>query len=295
MSEEQQNTAVEAASITRAQTPGELLRQERERLGRTVQEFAEEMHLGVHMIEALEANRFSVLGAPVFARGHLRKYASLLGIPAERVQQLYEAVSDRPAEPDPVPVIHRAAEPSIPMSPDSRERRMVLQPTHLVLVIAGGALALVVLIAWLMVGGQPNVVEAPEEQASVPETPPPVDPVVAPTSAPATITPVVAQPAPSVATQPRPTVAARKKVTLRFTFTQESWVEVYDTRGTRLLYDVGQPGQSRSVDVDPPAQIVLGQAGGVSTEVNGKVVEVPAQRVANQVAKFTVQADGSAQ
>src|SRR5215510_8728536 len=98
MTEELQPAAAETASAPRVLTPGDLLRQERERLGRTVQEFAEEMHLGVHMIEAMEANRFSVLGAPVFARGHLRKYAMLLGVSVERVQQLYEAASDRPSE-----------------------------------------------------------------------------------------------------------------------------------------------------------------------------------------------------
>jgi hypothetical protein len=62
-----------------------------------------------------------------------------------------------------------------------------------------------------------------------------------------------------------------------------------------LLYDVGFPGQSRNVDVDPPAQVVLGQATAVNTEANGRIVTVPPRRIANQVARFTVSADGSAQ
>jgi cytoskeleton protein RodZ len=300
MSEEQQHTAGEAASVSRAQTPGELLRRERERLGRTVQQFAEEMHLGVHMIEALEANRFSVLGAPVFARGHLRKYAMLLGVSVEQVQQLYEAMADQPSAPDPVPVIHRSTEPSIAMTPDSRARRAVLQPTQWVLIVAGGALALVILIAWLLVGGQPT---APQESvvdaASAPiESAPPAEATVTPPAATTASTPAppaAAVPAQSQASQPKTVVTPRRKVTLRFTFAQESWVEVYDSRGTRLLYDVGQPGQSRSVEVEPPAQVVLGQAAGVTTEVNGKAVELPAQRGSSQVAKFTVSPDGTAQ
>jgi hypothetical protein len=84
-------------------------------------------------------------------------------------------------------------------------------------------------------------------------------------------------------------------VRLRFSFTQESWVEVYDAHGTRMLYDVGYTGQTRGVDVDPPAQIVLGVAAAVSTEVNGRQVAVPARRIANQVARFTVGSDGNAQ
>jgi len=45
-----------------------------------VQHVAEELHLDIRVIEALETNRFEALGAPVYARGHLRKYATLLGL-----------------------------------------------------------------------------------------------------------------------------------------------------------------------------------------------------------------------
>jgi cytoskeleton protein RodZ len=301
MTEEQQLPAKETDAASRALTPGELLRHERERLGRTVQEFAEEMHLGAHMIEAMESNRFSVLGAPVFARGHLRKYATLLGVSVDRVQKLYEAVSDRPTESDPVPVIHRATEPSIPMSPDSHDRRGPLQPAQWALIVAGGALVLVILLAWIFVGrsqeqqsteiaAAPAEVAAPEAEIEIPAAASPGGQPAAVSSTPSA--PIATTPsAPAV----RPAPATRRKVSLRFAFTQESWVEVYDARGTRLLYDVGQPGQSRSVDVDPPAQVVLGMASGVNTEVNGAVVEVPARRISSQVAKFTVQPDGSVQ
>jgi cytoskeleton protein RodZ len=300
MTEEQQLPAKETDAASRAQTPGELLRQERERLGRTVQEFAEEMHLGTHMIEAMESNRFSVLGAPVFARGHLRKYATLLGVSVDRVQKLYEAVADRPSEPDPVPVIHRTTEPSIPMTPDSHDRRSPLQPAQWALIVAGGALALVILFAWIFVGRSKDqaaeIAAAPSEVVAA-AAEPDIPPAALPTGQPATVSTTPS--APDATTQnltaARPAPASRRKISLRFAFTQESWVEVYDARGTRLLYDVGQPGQSRSVDVDPPAQVVLGLANGVNTEVNGAAVEVPARRISSQVAKFTVQPDGSVQ
>ena len=43
----------------------------------TVLEIAKELHLDEHKVRALEQNDFDVLGAPVFAKGHLRKYAQL--------------------------------------------------------------------------------------------------------------------------------------------------------------------------------------------------------------------------
>jgi hypothetical protein len=52
--------------------PGGRLRHEREERGLTVQQVAEELKLDAAVIIALEQNDFPSLGAPVFARGHLR-------------------------------------------------------------------------------------------------------------------------------------------------------------------------------------------------------------------------------
>jgi cytoskeleton protein RodZ len=308
-------------------TPGELLRHERELQGRTVQQVAGDLHIGAYMVEAIESNRFDVLGAPVFARGHLRKYAALLGLSVERVQQLYQNLSDRPRDQDPVPIMHRASEPSIPMSPDSKSRRTLKRSAKWTIFIAVSALVLAGIVAWLLhTSAKPALqdpVETPVETPSVSSTMSQTaqsEVAKSPASSSSAATMSANQPANSATTDKStatekqnlspPTAAplassvqatattqaaATRKVRLRFSFTQESWVEVYDARGTRLLYDQGFPGQTRNVDVDPPAQIVLGQATAVNTEVNGRVIAVPPRRIANQVARFTVSADGSAQ
>jgi len=295
--------ATQIASALTPQTPGEWLQLERERQGRTVQQIADEMHLGVYMVEAMESNRFTVLGAPVFARGHLRKYAMLLGVPVERVHELYQAVADRPRDEDPVPLMHRSTEPSIPMSPDSKERRAAQLPARWTIAVAVGALALIALLAWFFIGRSTPTPDAAPDAAEQPVSealPPPAENISPVPSAPVRI--ATTEPARAAAATTTPTTSTtparttpRGKLSLRFAFTQESWVEVYDARGTRLLYDVGQPGQSRSVEVDPPAQVVIGQANGVAAEVNGRAVVVPARRIANQVARFTVGADGNVQ
>ena len=43
-------------------------------------EIAKELHLDEPKVRALERNEFDVLGAPVFAKGHLRKYAQLVDV-----------------------------------------------------------------------------------------------------------------------------------------------------------------------------------------------------------------------
>ena len=51
---------------------------------------AEKLHLDPKVIEALEADRFAELGASVYVRGHLRRYADFVGEPgAELVSMLH--------------------------------------------------------------------------------------------------------------------------------------------------------------------------------------------------------------
>lgn len=85
-------------------SPGELLRSERERRGLSIQQAAEDLHLDAATVQAIEADRFQELGAPVYARGHLRKYAEVLGLAPEYLLSRYEALADTPVVPVPVPV-----------------------------------------------------------------------------------------------------------------------------------------------------------------------------------------------
>jgi cytoskeleton protein RodZ len=79
---------------------GTILRTARERMGLGVIQAAERMHVDAAIIEALEADRFVSLGAPVYVRGHLRRYAELLGEPAGPLQDRYAAMQESTAMPD---------------------------------------------------------------------------------------------------------------------------------------------------------------------------------------------------
>ena len=77
--------------------PGASLTAAREQAGMSLMQAADQLHLDVTAVKALEAGRFEVLGAAVHARGHLRRYAELLGLPVQEVEksflQLYPARS----------------------------------------------------------------------------------------------------------------------------------------------------------------------------------------------------------
>jgi cytoskeleton protein RodZ len=79
---------------------GVLLRAARERMGLGVIQVAERLHVDAVIIEALEAGNFAALGAPVYARGHLRSYAVLLGEPEGPLQERYAAMQESTVVPD---------------------------------------------------------------------------------------------------------------------------------------------------------------------------------------------------
>src|SRR5262249_27446007 len=68
---------------------GARLRAAREAKGLTVLQAAEKLHADTRILEALETEDFAVLGAEVYVRGPLRRYAELLGEAPEALQERY--------------------------------------------------------------------------------------------------------------------------------------------------------------------------------------------------------------
>src|SRR5258708_25478015 len=79
--------------------PGLKLKAERERRGLSAQKAADEMHLDRWVIEALEADDYQRIGPTVYARGHLKKYAALLGLPAAEILAGFESRAPSRAAP----------------------------------------------------------------------------------------------------------------------------------------------------------------------------------------------------
>src|SRR5271170_5649136 len=74
-----------------AAAPGARLKAEREHRGLSAQKAADEMHLDRWVIDALEADDYKRIGPTVYAKGHLRKYAALLGLPPAEIIAGYES------------------------------------------------------------------------------------------------------------------------------------------------------------------------------------------------------------
>jgi cytoskeleton protein RodZ len=68
---------------------GARLRAGREKLGLTVLQTAERIHVDPKVVEYIEADNLVALGAPVYARGHIRHYAELVGESVAQLQEIY--------------------------------------------------------------------------------------------------------------------------------------------------------------------------------------------------------------
>ncbi len=300
---------------------GDRLREAREAAAIPVEKIASDLLLDPGVLVHLEAEEFAELGAPVFVRGHLRKYALRLGLPADELVELYHRDHDRPQG---LPIVNE----SLAFTQKKHRGWMLV----LLLAIAVAAIAIFLLKDK---SGEPAVesaaAPAPGEDIVLETTPvvagsliASVDPEKRLPKPPAVVEskpepepepePELAQPQPqpqpqSVATAPAasapssPPVASSPAVAspvdavlldVAFAFSQDSWIEVYDATGARLLYAMGRAGSIRNVSGEPPLRVFLGLAGAVEVRVGGEDFTIPPQRIRGNVARFVIDGRGAA-
>jgi cytoskeleton protein RodZ len=281
-------------------SPGAMLRRAREQRGLTQQDVADELHLDRRVIETIEADRFRALGAPVYARGHRRKYAQLLDVEPQVVLASYEALSE--GERVATPAI---ATPVATQAPSDRRYSVWIALGALVLCVAALAIWKV---AEVPEAAQPaarrtapaeqapaaspapaapaeakeeppvEAVAATEEPAAASEAPPSTEeaapePVESePAAVAAVAEPVAPESAPAIS---EPAPAASELVELVLEFSEPSWVEVYDATGAKLMFDIGQPGAPRTLSGSAPLNVLLGKAAAVQVTVDGRRIVVP--------------------
>jgi cytoskeleton protein RodZ len=90
MSDDPSRNGADQGQEAQPRGPGQRLRDQREALGLPLAHVAQEMRILRSVLEALEEDRYEVLEAPIFVRGHLKNYARLLNLPPEEIVEAYE-------------------------------------------------------------------------------------------------------------------------------------------------------------------------------------------------------------
>ncbi len=277
---------------------GERLATTRRELGISVREIAKELHLDEPKVRALEENRFEVLGAPVFAKGHMRKYAELVGVPTDDVLADYYQLN------------RSAGAPPVVGPPRKVHRELSIGPWTSGIVV----ILVVAFAAWWWMNRQPAVDAVAVEPATLApfeserrddsaaaaddsNTPgddsgtaeSPEDPQVATVEAPAGPAP---EPEPDLQVTQEPSdaenVLARNSVDLILSYSGDCWTEVTDATGRRLYFGLGTDGRSVTLNGIEPLGLLLGNSSNVSIQVNGFDYSIPAANRRGNTARLTI-------
>jgi cytoskeleton protein RodZ len=250
---------------------GVRLRKAREAAGLSQAEVAARLKMPVRVVQSLEEEDWSRLGAPVYVRGQLRSYSRLLGL---TTAPMMVASGVAPVEP---PVLTpRSFTPPVKRFAEQVARRFVY-------IVLTAAIAVPV---WLATRPHLGTVAHDAAPLDMPTT------SVGQVQSPGRATITHAAPRPLVASiAPMPSRADTAPV-LSLKMRGDSWVQVYGDDGQLLEQGLLHAGDARSYPSDTVSRIVLGDATAVDVLRDGQPQDLAPFRRAN-VARFTVSSDGS--
>jgi cytoskeleton protein RodZ len=247
---------------------GARLRGARERAGLSLVSAAEKLHVDAAVLDALEAEKFEQLGAPVYVRGYLRHYADLVRESPAELEELYGASGHAARMPD---LTH------IPRAERERFSSTLLLP-GIVVVLAVALIGM----GWWIAGALSRGAKMRRVAAAA---------MVRPMAGSPNLDRAAAAQGRAGFMAVRPSQAVGASVSLEMRYSADSWTEVYDAAGKRLLYDLARAGSTRKVEGKPPLRVVLGNASAVSLELDGRPVATP-DAASDTLSEFLVSASG---
>lgn len=250
---------------------GQRLRTARVAAGLDITDVATRLRMPVRVVESLESEDWSRLGAPVYVRGQLRSYGRLLGLATEA---LHVASGVAPVEP--VKLVPRSFVPPMQRLAEQAARRIVY-------VVITALIAVPVWLATRPHLGEPLAVSAPLDMpADVRgEAPPASKQVREPTPIAASMTPVATRAG-----------HASGQSSLSLHVSADSWVKVMATDGSVLEEALLRAGDERRFAPGHAGGFVIGNASAVELRRDGQPLDL-APFLRADVARFAVSSDGS--
>ncbi|MEJ2586757.1 MAG: DUF4115 domain-containing protein [Deltaproteobacteria bacterium] len=287
---------------------GHLLKQQREKLGLSLNQLSEKTRVRAQFLEAMEEEAWDSLPSPGFVRGFMRSYARAVGLETDRVLSLYEATT----------FSHEPGSEKHPSTISVKKRSVpvFLIILLIVVLIGGGAY-----YAWKTYGptipdaarlrsSSPDIDEQADQKeteaaginaaevlaegetvtrpAPSPETAPeakptpdmgqtPLETREAPEadkaaqvpSAPAEEAKVEQPLAEAAEKTPAPDLGNGHQLTLKAMVKERTWVRIFvDDREPKEY--VFQPGSHPQWEANKGFELLIGNAGGIDLEFNGK-------------------------
>lgn len=244
----------------------------------TVLEIAKELHLDEPKVRALERNEFDLIGAPVFAKGHLRKYAQLVGVDEGDVMADYYQ-------------LNRAAAGMPPLVSHRRRQRREMSPGPWIAVVV--VLVVVATAYWWFTTPRPVVVEPAVDlpvQTEMEESPAEVGqaaPELGEDDSAILQSVDDAGEAPPAEAAEGPTLGDGQMRVL-LTYSGDCWTEITDAGGRRLFFDLGKDGRTVELSGEAPFNVLFGNADNVRILVNGSERVITAAERRGRTARLSI-------
>jgi cytoskeleton protein RodZ len=270
-------------------------RHAREKARLSLDSVAQQLKLPVAILDAIEREDWTRLGAPIFIRSYVGSYAKVLGLPVTLAD---EVVRGKPA---PQLIAIAGTPPARRVFDRSLTNLAYLAMT---IVIVGSVVVLAMYLQSPRRGAEVLPMDATSAYANNDVTP-----LNAPGSQASAQTGVAASQVPAAAQFPAPAVSAQSAdapVMASLTpqlpssatgdgivlyFRGPSWVDIVDRQGAHVQRGMVAAGTEYHYSTSQLAQVTLGDATAVDVSVSGSALDLRPYREAN-VAHFTVSSEG---
>ncbi|MBW1730327.1 MAG: helix-turn-helix domain-containing protein [Deltaproteobacteria bacterium] len=265
---------------------GQRLKEAREAKGLTLEQVFEHTRVRISMVEAMEKEQWDALPSPVFVKGFLRSYAKLLGVDEDELIDLYERQ------------VPKHSKPFKPILTESRSRK---SGTLIVVFLIVVAMALG--FWWIQQPPRPVTSSKPKPAARLQDKSPPSTgtqvsekPAPPPAHKQTLVGPKEPQKGPQIvptqeakkvplkpaAPEPEPekaitTPPPRPTLVLKGNVKERTWMRVSVDGGDPKEY-IFEPGSQPQWKGQRLFDIMIGNAGGIELEFNGKPLGILGKR-----------------
>ena len=257
--------------------PGEILCRARKEKGLAVEEVI--LHLGItkRVLNALEHDEYDCLPSPMYVKGYIRRYCSILGISESELLVGFDARM--------IELGLGQREPFIRL--EGTQKKKQIWP----LVIPVILIALAVIIFWLFLSSRDNDSTnlelndiTPLTSSTTKQVKHQTSPIDSDESNGSTVEKFIVI---NNETLHAESPLAPGNQILRIKVVQQSWIEILDAQGDILLADLKAAGYQGEVSGLAPFDVILGNAPGVELSLNGERVSMPSIDNDN-MAKFKI-------
>lgn len=304
-----EETQTQAAASPAPELPGRRLREHRESSHLSREEVAHHLRLDVQLIKALEDDEYSRLPSPAYICGYLRSYARLLKLPEDEIVQAYShgeqinaalipsSVSIAPKKPVNTKLIktvviiiiavlvagglylvadkydifgegrpHKSSKVTVPVTPQAPE-----QPTQESTTIPDTSMQAPAETSPTVQQAPPAPAQARTGKTVIEQLPTPKTTVLEAAPSSTTVQVPTAETTPKAeANSAQQNAAPAQEPVLRLHFNGDSWAEVTDSTGKRLVYHLVEKNTDLNLSGEPPFTILLGNAPEVQVFYKGK-------------------------